>query len=127
MIMKTLLQIRAELEADPANAALTKMVNNDSRACTAAERAAILDERASALATPSVKTWPSKAEFWAEFTTAEKLAILDSTIPGIRLLDKELTMWSGQVMSDDGRIEEGLSALVAVGILTAARKTEILA
>lgn len=74
----------------------------------------------------TTKSWPSKAEFWAEFTATEKLAILDSTIPQIRMLDKELTMWSGSVISTDARITGGMSALVTVGILTEARKAAIL-
>lgn len=44
--MKTLSQIRAELEADPAYELLTKLVNGQLAPCTADERAFILDERA---------------------------------------------------------------------------------
>jgi hypothetical protein len=73
------------------------------------------------------KIWHTVADFWAEFSDAEKLAIADSTIPGIRLLHEELRMWRGEVWSDDAKVQQGLSGLVAVGILTESRKTEIFA
>jgi len=72
------------------------------------------------------KIWLTVADFWAEFSDAEKLAIAGSTIPGIRLLHEELRMWRGEVWSDDPKVQAGLSGLVAVGILTESRKTEIL-
>jgi hypothetical protein len=72
------------------------------------------------------KIWHTAADFWAEFSDAEKLAIASSTIPGIRLLHEELRMWRGEVWSDDPKVHQGLSGLVAVGILTESRKTEIL-
>ena len=71
------------------------------------------------------KIWHTVADFWAEFSDAEKLAIAGSTIPGIRLLHEELRMWRGEVWSDDAKVQAGLSGLVAVGILTEFRKTEI--
>jgi hypothetical protein len=73
------------------------------------------------------KIWHTVADFWAEFSDAEKLAIAGSTIPGIRLLHEELRMWRGEVWSDDPKVQQGLSGLVAVGILTESRKTEIFA
>jgi hypothetical protein len=73
------------------------------------------------------KGWPTVAEFWAEFSDSEKLSILDSTIGGIVLLREELRMWRGEVWSDDERVQQGLGGLVAVGILTAERREEILA
>jgi hypothetical protein len=73
------------------------------------------------------KIWHTVADFWAEFSDTEKLAIADSTIPGIRLLHEELRMWRGEVWSDDLKVQQGLSGLVAVGILTESRKTEIFA
>lgn len=86
----------------------------------------VRDKTAEEIAAASAKTWPTKTEFWAEFTDAEKLSILDSTIPQIRLLDKELTMWSGSIVSTDLRIIAGMAALVTAGILTEARSTAIL-
>jgi hypothetical protein len=72
------------------------------------------------------KIWPSAADFWAEFSDTEKLAIADSTIAGIRLLHEELRMWRGEVWGDDPKVQQGLSGLVAVGILTESRKSQIL-
>ena len=72
------------------------------------------------------KIWHTVADFWSEFSDAEKLAIAGSTIPGIRLLHEELRMWRGEVWSDDPKVQQGLSGLVAVGILTEFRKTQIL-
>lgn len=74
----------------------------------------------------AVKVWPSKTEFWAEFTAPEKAAIITSSDIGIRLLDKELTMWTATVRADDARILAGLAALTAAGILTTERSTAIL-
>jgi hypothetical protein len=75
----------------------------------------------------NVKVWPSKAEFWAEFTNEEKAGIITSANIGIRMLDKELTMWTSTVRADDQRIIDGLTALASAGIISGARKTEILA
>ena len=75
---------------------------------------------------PTVKAWPSKAEFWAEFTDAEKAEIITSSDIGIKMLDKELTMWTATVRADDARILAGLAALTAAGILTTERSTAIL-
>ena len=75
---------------------------------------------------PTVKVWPSKAEFWAEFGDTEKAAIITSSDIGIRMLDKELTMWTATVRADDARILAGLAALTSAGILTTERSTAIL-
>jgi hypothetical protein len=73
------------------------------------------------------KIWPDKSRFWNEFTADEKAAILTSEHSGIKVLWSDLTMWPSEVWSDDSRIQQGLSGLVAVGILTESRKTEIFA
>jgi hypothetical protein len=75
---------------------------------------------------PTVKVWPSKAEFWAEFTTQEKAGIITNANLGIRMLDKELTMWTASVRADDQRIIDGLSGLVSAGIISEERKAQIL-
>lgn len=72
------------------------------------------------------KIWPDKSKFWDEFTADEKALILTSEHSGIKVLWSDLTMWPGEVWSDDARIQQGLSGLVAVKILTESRKTEIL-
>lgn len=79
------------------------------------------------LAAEARKVWPSSADFWAAFTDSEKLAILASTIAGIILLREELRLWTGEVWSDDAKVQAGLTGLVAVGILTNDRKSAILA
>ena len=76
---------------------------------------------------PSGKSWPSKAEFWAEFTEDEKIGILTGPLRSVRLLDKELTMWTGSIRATDPRIVGGLAALETAGILTHARLLEIAA
>lgn len=73
------------------------------------------------------KAWASSADFWAVFTDAEKLGILASTVAGIILLREELRLWTGEVWSDDSRVQAGLNGLVAVGILSTERKAAILA
>ena len=75
---------------------------------------------------PAVKVWPTKSEFWAELTDTEKAGIITCPDVGIKLLDKELTMWTATVRADDARILAGLTALVTAGILSESRKTEIL-
>jgi len=74
---------------------------------------------------PAGKSWPSKAEFWSEFTESEKIAILTSQDIAIRMLDKELTMWTGIILATDSRIINGLDALQNAGILTEIRRESI--
>jgi hypothetical protein len=78
------------------------------------------------LAAETRKVWPSSADFWAAFTDSEKLAILASTIAGIILLREELRLWTGEVWSDDARVQAGLTGLVSAGVLTPERKLAIL-
>lgn len=73
------------------------------------------------------KVWPNAGAFWESFTPTEQLAILGSQVPEIRLLDRALVLWQGELWSDDARVQQGLGALVATGILTEARRDEILA
>jgi hypothetical protein len=87
----------------------------------------VTDKTPEELAAEIRKVWPSSADFWAAFTDAEKLPILASTIAGIILLREELRLWTGEVWSDDPRVQSGLNGLVAVGILTPERKATILA
>jgi hypothetical protein len=73
------------------------------------------------------KIWPNSAAFLSEFTMPELAAIslsLDPTIAALRLL---LASWPADIYSDDPRIIGGLSSLVAAGIITEARRGEILA
>lgn len=86
----------------------------------------IINKTAEEIAADSRKIWSTVADFWGEFSNAEKLSIADSKIPDIRLLHEELRMWRGEVWSDDPKVKQGLSGLVAVGIINESRKTEIL-
>lgn len=79
------------------------------------------------LAALARKTWPNAAMFLAEFTMPELAAIelsLDSTIAALRIL---LAAWPSDIYSDDPRIIAGLYALVSAGIITEARRVEIVA
>ena len=84
------------------------------------------DKTAEELASDTRKVWASSAAFWAAFTDTEKLNILASDIAGIILLREELRLWTGEVWSDDPRVQAGLGGLVAVGILTNNRREGIL-
>ena len=86
----------------------------------------VIDLTEEEIAAKTRKVWQTKAEFWNEFTNSEQIAIMDSTNTDIRLLDRQLVIWSGEVWSDDVRVQSGLNGLVAVGILTPERKVEIL-
>ena len=86
----------------------------------------VIDLTQEEIAAKTRKVWQTKAEFWNEFTNSEQIAIMDSTNTDIRLLDRQLVIWSGEVWSDDVRVQSGLNGLVAVGILTPDRKVEIL-
>ena len=82
---------------------------------------------AAELAALDRKTWPNAATFLGEFTMPELAAIslsLDPTVAALRLL---LASWPADIYSDDPRIIGGLSALVGAGIITEARRGEILA
>ena len=73
------------------------------------------------------KTWPNAAAFLGEFTMSELAAIelsIDPTIAAPRLL---LASWPADVWSDDPRIIMGLDALETAGIITEARRGEIVA
>ncbi len=78
-------------------------------------------------APPGRKVWASANDFWGAFSPTEQLAILTSQVDGIRLLDRQLVLWQGELWSDDPRVQAGLAALVQTGILTEARRAEILA
>lgn len=72
------------------------------------------------------KVWPDTEQFLAEFTPPEMAKIglsMEPTIAGLRFL---LSGWRSAVHSDDPRVQQGLDALVAAGILTTERKLSIL-
>lgn len=71
------------------------------------------------------KQWPDTEHFLAEFTPQEMAKIglsIEPTIAGLRFL---LSGWRSAVHSDDPRVQQGLDALVAAGILTPERRAAI--
>jgi hypothetical protein len=66
-------------------------------------------------------------EFIERFTEAEQLAIVTAamSVPALRLWYDKL-MAAQQVVFDDPRLEAGLDALVASGLITQSRKAAIL-
>ena len=71
------------------------------------------------------KVWPNTQAFLAEFTLTEMAGIGLSTDPTIAALRLMLSVWSGQIYSDDERVITGLSALQVAGIITSERQIEI--
>lgn len=75
---------------------------------------------------PLPPSWPS-LDFMERFTDAEQLAIVTATLanPAVKLwYDK--AMAAGTVRADDPRTIAGMSALVDAGLISAARRDEIL-
>ena len=73
------------------------------------------------------KTWLTSQAFLSEFTMIEVGSIgisVDPTIAALRLI---LSTWVGQIYSDDPRVILGLDAIEAAGIISAARRAEIIA
>lgn len=73
------------------------------------------------------KVWNSRVEFWNAFTVQEKIAIAASTNDMVKYFFAELTIWNGEVWSDDPRVQQGLDLLVAEQIIDSSRKQAILA
>jgi hypothetical protein len=73
-----------------------------------------------------LKSWPDVEAFISEFTMEEMAAISLSTDPTIAALRFLLSGWRSQVLSDDSRVVQGLTALVSVAIISDERRTEIL-
>lgn len=71
--------------------------------------------------------WGSAQQFMAAFTMEEKAAVALSTDPTLAALRLELSTWLSSVHADDARVIAGLNKLVELGIISAERKTEILA
>lgn len=71
------------------------------------------------------KRWPDAEQFMAEFQLPELAAISLSTEPIVAALRLMLSTWLSPVHSDDPRVQQGLDALVAAGILTSERRAAI--
>lgn len=123
--MKTIEQIFQELDTDPANAVLTKMVNGLSANLTAVERDRVMRGWAESIYQKQVKIWPDVRSFWDAFTPQEKVAIAMSDDQSIAYLRMELLTWAGAVHADDARVVVGLDRLEALGILTPSRRQEV--
>lgn len=75
--------------------------------------------------TPEAKRWPDTEYFLAEFSLEEMAQIGLSTEPTIAGLRFLLSGWRSAVHADDPRVQQGLDALVAAGILTPERRAII--
>jgi hypothetical protein len=71
------------------------------------------------------KSWPDVETFISEFTMDEMAQIGLSTDPTIAALRFLLSGWRSQVLSDDPRVVQGLTALVNIHIISDERRTEI--
>lgn len=71
------------------------------------------------------KQWPDTEHFLAEFTLEEMAGIGLSRAPTVAALYVLLSGWRSAVHSNDPRVQQGLDALVAAGILTPERRAVI--
>lgn len=78
-----------------------------------------------AASSATVKWWPGKREFDAEFSDAETYQLEVSTDPTLIVLRGRLNRWEGEIRADDSRVQSGLAKMVEVGILTTYRKAAI--
>ena len=123
--MDTVEDILASLEADPANATLTKMQNGVITPMNSDERRDILAQWADEMHKSRIKKWPDVQAFMAAFTSAEKAAIGLSTDPVIASLRVELSSWSSTVIATDSRVVAGLDRLEQLSIIDSERRSEI--
>jgi hypothetical protein len=84
------------------------------------------DKTAEELATDTRKIWPNAKAFWDEFTPQEKLAILASTDPSIKILNEDLRLWPSEVWSDSPEVQQAFILLLANNLVTETRKAIIL-
>lgn len=75
----------------------------------------------------TAQIWRNVQSFMEAFTPAEKAAIELSTDPTIAFLRLELTTWLTEVHPTDPRVIAGLDKLVELCVISAERRTEILA
>lgn len=145
--MKTLQEISAALDA--AHPVLTEVIKGmevelspaaradtlaqwaqgelEKQEALAAEAALAALAAEAALAASGRKTWPNVAAFLTAFTMPELAGISLSTDPTLAALRILLLSHPDEVWSDDPRILAGLDALVAAGVITKARRAEIVA
>jgi hypothetical protein len=75
---------------------------------------------------PIRRVWQTAADFWAEFSQQEQVAVSASDIPAVRALVVSLSVWQAEMWSDDPRVQAGFHALIQSGLLTEERANEIL-
>lgn len=124
--MKTTEQFYQELNSDPSNASMTRLVNGETVVLSSEERESTLREWAEAQFKNQAKVWPNVQEFMGDFTMPEKGAIALSMDPTIAALRLELTTWLSEVHADDPRVVAGINRVVELGIITPERKNTIL-
>jgi len=78
-------------------------------------------------ATAARKTWKNAQAFMAEFSLPEIGAIANSADQNVKTVVFILSNWQSEVWSDDLRVIGGLDALQSAGIISAERRSEILA
>jgi hypothetical protein len=91
----------------------------------------ILESDALALGYPykqqqQFKTWPTKTEFWNEFTMQEKIVITNSANEMVKFFFAELMIWTGEVWCNDSRVVQGMNLLVSENIISQQRYDDIL-
>lgn len=131
--MATLSEIRAALAL--AHPTLTGRAEGLDVILPDEERAALLDEWAQAAygkqqaeaAAAARKVWPNAGAFVADFAPAEIVAIARSGDDTLTYLDYVLKTWQGPLHSDDPSVQAAFARLLALGILTEARVTQLLA
>ncbi len=124
--MKTQDQILTELLANPQYTTMTKMVDGQFVPMSEEERLQTFNGWAEAQYKRQIKIWPSVEYFMKEFSMQEKAAIAISQDLVIAALRLDLTTWLSSVHADDARVQAGLNKLVELGILSEARKEEII-
>jgi hypothetical protein len=78
------------------------------------------------LAARARRVWATVTQFWGEFSDQERAAIALSDHDHVVVLRTELSMWRGEVWSDDPRVTGAVRLLAALGILGEGRAAEIL-
>lgn len=125
--MKTLVEIRAELEVQYPT--LTEVVDGVESVMSQAARSKCLDEWAQGAFEVQeylrVKRWANVQAFMDEFTIDELGAIGASQNAVVVALRVKLSGWLTAVHADHPLVVQGKQALVASGILSSARASEI--
>jgi hypothetical protein len=71
------------------------------------------------------KIWNNKTDFWNEFSIQEKIIISNSNNQMLKFFLTELSIWDGEVWSDDERVITGLNILLSENIISQERIIQI--